>query len=180
MSDWILHNARCQDILPGEYAAAVDLIVTSPPYDGLRSYGGYADAWDFEAIAPALTECLKPGGTMVWVVGDAIVDGSETGSSFRQALLFLDLGLRLHQTIIYERAMPRPVSVDRCLATIQYMFIFSAGKPRVGHIQFDRPNIEVGRVRPTQWQPGRDGDRKAQSYQGKPYAVEKFGKRTDI
>ena len=88
--DWQLHLGRAEDILPGEYAGRVNLVVTSPPYDGLRRYGGYADAFAFDAIADALLPCLAPGGVIVWVVADAIVDGSETGTSFRQALGFMD------------------------------------------------------------------------------------------
>ena len=62
----------------------VDLTVTSPPYDNLRTYNGYE--WDFEGIADELYRVTKDGGVVVWVVGDATVDGSETGTSFRQAL----------------------------------------------------------------------------------------------
>ena len=129
-TDWTLHHARAQDVLPGPYAGQVNLIVTSPPYDNLRRFGGIGmAAWDFEPIAQACADCLAPGGVLVWVVADAIVDGSETGTSFRQALFFLSLGLRLHRTLIYEakgvakqikRAYPR---------TMQYMFVFANGMP---------------------------------------------------
>ena len=130
--DWTLHQGRAQDILPGEYAGKVNLVVTSPPYDGIRRYGGYMDAWDFDAIADALVGCLAPGGVIVWVVADAIVDGSETGTSFRQALGWMERGLWLHRTMIYERtgaSMPSPYSYPR---TAAYMFVFCNEKTSGG------------------------------------------------
>ena len=156
--DWQLLNARAQDVLPGQWAGAVNLIVTSPPYDNLRSYGGYVEAFDFGAIAPALVECLAPGGALVWVTADAIVDGSETGTSFRQALAFLDLGLRLHQTLIYERALPRPLTTGRYLLSAQWMFVFSNGKPASVNLLRDRPNLEAGRMRSASYGAGRTKD----------------------
>ena len=82
-------------------AESIDLVVTSPPYDNLRTYGGHT--WDFEGVAAQLKRLLKPGGVIVWVVNDATVDGSETGTSFRQALHFKDIGLRLHDTMIWQK-----------------------------------------------------------------------------
>jgi hypothetical protein len=80
---------------------SIDLTVTSPPYDNLRTYNGYV--FDFEAIAAQLWRVTKPGGVVVWVVGDATVNGSETGTSFRQALHFMMLGFNLHDTMIYRK-----------------------------------------------------------------------------
>ena len=73
----------------------IDLVVTTPPYDNLRTYGGHD--WDFEGVAAELWRVIKPGGVVVWVVADATVNGSETGTSFRQALRFMDIGFRLHE-----------------------------------------------------------------------------------
>src|SRR6187399_28855 len=92
---------RNEDILAGFPAACIDLTVTSPPYDSLRAYKGYT--WDFDATARELWRITKVGGVVVWVVADATVDGSETGTSFRQALGFMALGFRLHDTMIYEK-----------------------------------------------------------------------------
>ena len=79
----------------------IDLTVTSPPYDNLRAYNGFV--WDFEALAKDLYRVTKPGGVVVWVVGDATIKGSETGTSFRQALFFKDVcGFNLHDTMIYS------------------------------------------------------------------------------
>ena len=144
---WTLHCGRAQDVLPGEYAGRVNLIVTSPPYDGLRQYGGYMDAWDFDAVAAAIIPTLAPGGVLVWVVADAIVDGSETGTSYRQAVSLMDRGLRLHQTMIYERACPRLTTADRHHFTATHMLVLSNGKPACANILRDRPNAEAGRYR---------------------------------
>ena len=110
-------------------ADCVDLTVTSPPYDNLRTYGGHS--WDFEGVASELWRVTKPGGVVVWVVADATVDGSETGSSFRQALRFMDIGFRLNDTMIFEKRMVfQPTKdVPRYYQTHEYMFILSKGKP---------------------------------------------------
>ena len=92
--------------------ACVDLVVTSPPYDNLRTYGGY-NTWDFEGVARELTRVLKPGGVIVWVVADATVNGSETLTSMRQAIHFKDVcGLRVHDTMIYASDKP-PLTHNR-------------------------------------------------------------------
>ena len=79
----------------------VDCVITSPPYDNLRNYGGYS--FDFEGIAKELYRVIKPRGVVVWVVGDSVINESETGTSFKQALFFKDLGFNLHDTMIYEK-----------------------------------------------------------------------------
>ena len=107
--------------------ACIDLVVTSPPYDNLRTYGGHT--WDFEGVARELTRVLKPGGVIVWVVADATVDGSETLTSMRQAIHFKDVcGLRVHDTMIYASDKP-PLTHNRYEQCWEYMFVFSNGKP---------------------------------------------------
>ncbi|MGJ1079102.1 DNA methyltransferase, partial [Enterococcus faecium] len=81
---------------------SVDLTVTSPPYDDRREYNGYC--FDFENIARELYRVTKQGGVVAWVVGDATIDGRETGTSFRQAIYFRDIEFRLHDTMIWEKA----------------------------------------------------------------------------
>ena len=95
-------NRNILQILP-----EIDLTVTSPPYDNMREYGGYV--FDFNDTADGLIKCTKEGGVIVWTVADATVDGSETGTSFRQALSFMDKGLKLHDTMIYQKDNPPPV-----------------------------------------------------------------------
>jgi len=108
----------------------VDLVVTSPPYDDLRTYGGHS--WDFFGVAWHLKRVLKLGGVIVWVVNDATVDGSETGSSFEQALHFRRIGLRLHDTMFWEKKNPTPQDPDchRYTPATEYMFVFAKGKPK--------------------------------------------------
>ena len=107
----------------------IDLTVTSPPYDNLRTYGGHS--WDFEGVAQQLWRVTKPGGVVVWVVADATIDGSETGTSFRQALHFMEIGFRLHDTMIYQKANAIPLTHNRYEQQWEYMFVLSAGCPRV-------------------------------------------------
>jgi len=105
----------------------VDLTVTSPPYDGLRTYNGYS--FPFDEIAKELYRVTKQGGVVVWVVDDATVKGSETLTSFKQALFFKDIGFNVHDTMIYQTNKP-PMNDNRYQKEFEFMFIFSKGKPK--------------------------------------------------
>lgn len=109
-------------------AATIDLTVTSPPYDNLRTYDGFT--WDFESLAREIYRATKPGGVVVWVVGDATIKGSETGTSFRQALFFKEIGFNLHDTMIYRKKNYVPLTHSRYEQCFEYMFILSKGKPK--------------------------------------------------
>jgi site-specific DNA-methyltransferase (adenine-specific) len=115
---------------------SVDLTVTSPPYDNLRTYNGNIEQWSFEkfqAIAKELYRVTKQGGVVVWVVADATIKGSETGTSFRQALHFMDCGFNLHDTMIYKKTKFPPIdptTAYRYTGCFEYMFVFSKGKPK--------------------------------------------------
>jgi len=106
----------------------IDLSVQSPPYDDLRLYDGNPE-FDFETIASQLFRVTKPGGVVVWVVGDATVNGSETGTSFKQALYFMQCGFNLHDTMLYETDKP-PSNGNRYQSMFEYMFVFSKGSPK--------------------------------------------------
>jgi site-specific DNA-methyltransferase (adenine-specific) len=106
----------------------IDLVVTSPPYDNLRSYQGYS--FDFDSSAIELYRVLKPSGVLVWVVADATIKGSESGTSFRQALFFLELGFNLHDTMIFAKNNPIPLTHNRYEQQFEFMFVFSKGKPK--------------------------------------------------
>ncbi len=116
----------------------VDLVVTSPPYDNLRTYNGYS--WDFEALAKELFRVVKKGGVVVWVVGDATINGSETGTSFRQALYFKEVGFNLHDTMIFAKDGFRFPFPNRYHQVFEYMFVFSVGCPLTTNLLKDRRN----------------------------------------
>jgi site-specific DNA-methyltransferase (adenine-specific) len=125
--DSVVLGDNCET-LAGMPAECVDLVVTSPPYDDLRTYGG--NSWDFERLAGELTRVLKPGGVIVWVVADATINGSETLTSMRQAIHFKDVcGLNAHDTMIYASDRP-PLNSNRYEHAFEYMFVFAKGKPK--------------------------------------------------
>jgi site-specific DNA-methyltransferase (adenine-specific) len=123
----------------------VDLTVTSPPYDNLREYNGYS--FPFEDIAKELYRVTKKGGVLVWVVGDAVIDGGESGTSFRQALYFQQIGFLIHDTMIYEKngaAYPANDKSNRYSQVFEYMFVLSKGKPKTYNLLKDKPNRWAG------------------------------------
>ena len=120
----------------------IDLTITSPPYDNLRTYKGYT--FDFENIAKQLYRITKPGGVVVWVVGDATIKGSETGTSFKQALYFKEVGFNLHDTMIYEKNSMSYPSSNRYTQIFEYMFIFSKSKPKTINLIKDKKNKWAG------------------------------------
>ena len=125
---YYMDNREGMKMLPDNY---VDLTVTSPPYDDLRSYKGCE--WNFEIfkeIAQELYRVTKEGGIVVWVVNDKTKNGSETGTSFRQALYFKEVGFNLHDTMIYAKNNPTPSKTNRYQPAFEYMFILSKGKPK--------------------------------------------------
>jgi site-specific DNA-methyltransferase (adenine-specific) len=121
---------------------SVDLIVSSPPYDNLRTYKGYN--FDFEALAQQSVRVLKKGGVIVWVISDATIEGSETGTSFKQALYFMSLGLNLHDTMIFLKANPIPqIYRKRYTNEFEYMFVFSKGTVKT-HNPIKIPCLHAG------------------------------------
>ena len=133
-----IYNRNCIDGLRNLDSNSVDLTVTSPPYDLIRSYNSIIneDTWNFDVFKPIAKELYRvtrKGGVVVWVVGDAVVDGGETGSSFRQALYFQECGFKLHDTMIYEKnssTFPARADSKRYSQIFEYMFVFVKGKIR--------------------------------------------------
>ncbi len=123
-----IYNMDCLEGLRMLDDNCIDLTVTSPPYDDLRTYNGYS--WDFESIAKELYRVTKEGGVVVWVVGDKTINGSETGTSFKQALFFKEIGFNLHDTMIYAKENWIPLTHNRYEQQFEYMFVFSKGKPK--------------------------------------------------
>src|SRR3990167_9309982 len=141
----IIHG-DCVEVMDNQMPPdCVDLVVTSPPYDNLRDYKGYK--FDYEAVAKALYRVVKPGGIVVWIVGDAVIKGGETGTSFRQALKFQEIGFTIHDTMIYEKntsSFPARRKGNRNTQIFEYMFIFSKGTPKTANLICDKENKWVG------------------------------------
>jgi DNA modification methylase len=138
-------NEDCLDTMSRLPDNFIDLTVTSPPYDNLREYNGYS--FDFEPIARELLRITKPDGVLVWIVGDATISGSESGTSFRQALYFKEIGFKLHDTMIYEKnspAYPARRDSNRYTQIFEYMFVFAKGKVANNRLICDKPNKWAG------------------------------------
>lgn len=129
-----LYNNNCLNTLDEliKDNREVDCIITSPPYDNLRNYKNTSE-WNFDvfkSVAEKIYKILKKGGVLVWIVSDQTIKGSETGTSFKQALYFKDLGLNLHDTMIWQKKDPIPLTHNRYEQCFEYMFILSKGKPK--------------------------------------------------
>ena len=153
----MIYNEDCLITMSKMDSDFLDCCITSPPYDSLRSYNGYS--FDFENIAKELYRVLKPGGVVVWVVGDATINGSETGTSFRQALYFKEIGFNLFDTMIYQKTGTPFPQKNRYNQVFEYMFIFSKGKPKTFN-PIMKKNITAGSVRNTRKFRTKDGEMK--------------------
>lgn len=150
-----IYNESCLETMSKMDNESIDLVLTSPPYDDLRTYNKFVTgnktefngySFPFEDIAKELYRITKPGGVVVWVVGDATNKGSETGTSFRQALFFKECGFDLYDTMIYQKTGTPFPQKDRYNQIFEYMFIFSKGKPKTFNPVMKK-NITAGAVR---------------------------------
>lgn len=160
--------------MPNDY---IDLTITSPPYDNLRTYNGYS--FDFKNIAKELYRITKKGGVVVWIVGDATIKGSETGTSFKQALYFKKIGFNLHDTMIYHKNMLSFPEKTRYYQCFEYMFVLSKGKPKTINLIQDKKNSQFnskvsGGYRDI------DGSIKQKSGNKKNKTIKEYGIRTNI
>ncbi len=154
--------------------ACIDMVCTSPPYDNLRSYGGHS--WDFEGVASQLVRVIKPGGVIVWVVADATVNGSETGTSMRQALHFKDVcGLLLWDTMVWNKPNPSVPTEQRYYAAWEYMFVLSKGPPKTTNWLMRR-NASAGHSYSSKSCIGKDDS----SYSGKRKTVSAESRRYNV
>lgn len=155
----------------------VQLVVTSPPYDNLRTYGGHT--WDFENTALELFRVLCDGGIVCWNVNDAVIDGSETLTSMRQAIYFKDVaGFRVHDTMVFEKSngsKPDPTRYNPCM---EYIFVLSKGKPRCFNPIKDKVNVTAGKpcfgIHTMRERDGRMTDRKERK------VAAEFGTRSNV
>jgi len=133
-----IKQGNSADLLKTLPTESVDMVMTSPPYDNLRDYKSYD--FPFETIANELGRVIKPGGVIVWVIADQTVNGSESGSSFKQALYFKQIGLNLHDTMIWAKDSCAFPETTRYYQTFEYMFVFSKGRPKTINLIDDREN----------------------------------------
>lgn len=136
-----LYNEDCVETMSRMPPDFVDLTLTSPPYDDMREYKGFS--FDASKVISSLYRVTKPGGVVVWIVADKTHKGSETGSSFRQALQFLECGFSLIDTMIYLKP-PKGATGNNKLywQAFEYMFVFAKGQPKTIHLLYDRKNKE--------------------------------------
>jgi len=171
-----IYNMDCVQGMKLLDDCSVDLTVTSPPYDNLRSYKGFE--FDFESVAKELYRVTKQGGVVVWIVGDATVKGSETGTSFKQALYFKEIGFNLHDTMIYSKGGQGATgSVHGYWQDFEYMFVFVKDKIKTFNPIEDRRNkVKPRKKEESQGHRFRDGNVK-----GKRIIERKeFGRRFNI
>ena len=139
-----IYNENCLDTMakmPNEF---IDLVVTSPPYDNLRHYKEFEyGCFDFCLIAQMLFDKMKTGGVIVWIVNDETIEGSESGTSFKQALYFKEIGFNLHDTMIYDKGFAKFPDNVRYGQSFEYMFVLSKGKPKTFN-PIKTPSIQNG------------------------------------
>ena len=171
------YNMDCLDGMREMEDECIDMSVTSPPYDNLRDYHGYR--FDYKSTLIQLYRITKPGGVVVWIVGDQTVNGSETGTSFRQALCAMECGFKLHDTMIWDKVGCSFPDANRYLPTFEYMFVFSKGVPKAFNAICDRKNIYAGRHIHGTWRQ-KDGSIIPRSNNHKERVLDEYGRRYNI
>ena len=143
-----LYQGDCLGVMASLQEGSVDLVVTSPPYDNLRTYNQDELRWDetiWKGVLDNIYRLLKDGGVCVWVVADATVKGSETGTSFKQALYAKEIGFNLHDTMIWNKQFIVPKPSNRYENSFEYMFVLSKGKPSSVNLVKDKHNVGFNR-----------------------------------
>lgn len=182
-----IYNEDCLKTLLNIEDNTIDLTVTSPPYDNLRTYNNHISgkktefngySFDFESIAKELYRTTKDGGIVVWVVGDSTEKGSETGTSFRQALFFKEIGFNIHDTMIYMKNNFSNPSSNRYHQIFEYMFVLSKGKPKTFNSIKDRKNVYGGQI--GSW--GKNTSRQVDGnmVERKKKIIEEYGQRYNV
>ena len=173
-----IYNEDCLDTMSRMEDSFIDLTLTSPPYDNLRTYNGYS--FDFESIAKELFRVTKDGGIVVWIVNDATIKGSETGTSFKQALFFKECGFNLHDTMIWDKkTFTATGSLKvRYAPVFEYMFILSKGKCKTFNPIKDKKNKHFGKSFATSRVRQKDGKTKPLS--NKNIVTNEYGQRHNI
>ena len=135
----------CLDVMKGIPDNSIDMVLTSPPYDELKEYNGYK--FNFQEIAKQMYRTIKTGGSLVWVVNDATINGSETCSSFKQAIYFKGIGFKLHDTMIWHKPNCFNFGSNKCYRnSFEYMFVFSKGSIKEFNLIKDVPTKSNGKT----------------------------------
>ena len=145
----MIYTDKAENALPNIPDGFIDLVVTSPPYDNVRSYGQKVKRldWDFEFIARELSRVLKPGGVICWNVNDMVENGSETLTSAKQKIFFREqCGLLIHDTMIYAKTNFSNPEKTRYHQLFEYVFILSKGKPATFNPIMDKRNAAAGMI----------------------------------
>ena len=176
-----LLHIDCMEYMAGLGDEVFDLTVTSPPYDNLRDYGS-GFVWGSHVWMPIIRELYritKDGGVVVWIVADAVVNGSESGTSFSQALFAKDCGFNLHDTMIWNKQVMVFPDKSRCPQTFEYMFVFSKGSPKSFNSINDRRNKYAGsKIHGKERQ--KDGSMKTRTGAKKGNLVNDWGRRFNV
>jgi len=177
-----IYNENCLDTMCNMPDNFVNATITSPPYDNLRAYkDGVGDEWSFDVFMPIANELYrvtKEGGVVIWIVGDATINGSETGTSFKQALYFKEIGFNIHDTMIYQKNNFSNPSSNRYHQIFEYMFILSKGKPITFNPIKDRVNINAGNV--GSWGKNTSRQKDGTMKENPKKIVDEFGMRYNI
>ena len=175
-----LRQGDCLELMKQLPDESVDLVVTSPPYDNLRLYNtGKYKGNDYHAIISELYRIIKPGGVCVWVVSDQTVKGSETLTSFRQAIMFQEQGFNVHDSLIWEKDTSSFPDKIRYNNVFEYMFVFSKGKPKTFNPIKDKPNKYAGTKIHGTYR-NQDGSITKRNEKWKEKVVSKYGKRNNV
>ena len=174
-----VYHGDCADVLPAAGIKA-DLILTSPPYGDIRTFGGYG--FNFDLVADACVGALADGGVLVWQVGDYKIDGSETCDPFRQVLGFRERGLRLHDTMIFEKACALAWTPTQYPQAFEYMFVLSNGAPATANLIKDRKVVitNQNRYMHQNKQASRNADGARDIRKGDTKLRPEYGHRTNI
>lgn len=174
-----LMQGDCLERMKEIERGSVDLTVTSPPYDNLRTYNGNNELWGehvWKAVLEDLYRVTKDGGVVVWVVSDATIKGSETGTSFKQALWAMECGFNLHDTMIFEKDSFQKPNHNRYWSCFEYMFVFGKGRINTHNMIKDRPNSQSGKKVSSKTIRNVDGTTSKRN----PVVISDYGKRKNI
>lgn len=149
-----IYNCDCVDGMVSLPDGCIDVVVTSPPYDGMRV--GYTSQYDMAGLIHHLYRTVKDGGVVVWVCKDETRNGSESLTSFRTAISFTDTGFNLYDTMIWEKPSPPTPTEGRYYDVFEYMFVFSKGVPKTRNLLSDRVNLTAGAKLPKEGKSSRD------------------------